>query len=135
MQHPSIVGIVRHFIFFTTSLSSLHSFPSCPVSELTSLRIFNALTTFSASSNYLRALNCSIRIHSLKSLTLDYNEFSTLSDIIVLRECSSLEVLRLKGNNITSIDREPYVLAPFHRFGGKSCSQSSPYTSEIQKAD
>lgn len=82
-------------------------------------RPFDRVTIFSASSNYLNTLDCPLPVFSLKSLTLDHNEFSTLFDLIILRQCSSLETLRLKGNKISSIDKEPYVLTAFHRFGDK----------------
>lgn len=99
---------------------------------LTVTSIFNYLTTFSASSNYLKSLDCPIPVDSLKVLTLDFNQFTTLFDLIVLRQCSSLEILRLKGNRISAIDIEPYVLTPFHRFGGLF---DSVYAFTVYKAD
>ncbi|KUJ07931.1 CAP-Gly domain-containing protein [Mollisia scopiformis] len=82
-------------------------------------KIFKSLTTFSASSNILKSLDYSIPIHSLKTLILDFNQFATLSDLTLLKQCSSLEILRLKGNSISSVAQDPFVLTPSHQFGDK----------------
>jgi hypothetical protein len=77
---------------------------------------FPVLTTLSASSNYFKSLSCPLA-NGIRSLTLEYNEFTMIWDIILLRQLESLEVLHLKGNKISSIDKEGYQLSSFHAFG------------------
>jgi tubulin-specific chaperone E len=70
---------------------------------------FPALTSLTADSNELRLLNAptallqSMSKWSLKSLNLDYNNFSSLEDISPLVGLPCLETLRLKGNHIEAI--------------------------------
>jgi hypothetical protein len=77
---------------------------------------FPALSTLSVSSNYFKSLSCPLS-NGITSLTLEYNEFTMLWDIIHLGHMMSLEVLHLKGNKISSIDKEGYQLSSFHAFG------------------
>ncbi|PMD14574.1 RNI-like protein [Hyaloscypha hepaticicola] len=79
---------------------------------------FPVLVTLSASSNYFKSLSCPLP-NGIRSLTLEYNEFTMIWDIILLRQLESLEVLHLKGNKISSIDKEGYQLSSFHAFGTK----------------
>ena len=79
---------------------------------------FPVLVTLSASSNYFNSLSCPLPT-GIRSLTLEYNEFTMIWDIILLRQLESLEVLHLKGNKISSIDKEGYQLSSFHAFGMK----------------
>jgi len=70
---------------------------------------FPALISLTADSNELRSLNAptallqSMLNWSLKSLNLDYNEFSSLGDISSLVGLPCLDTLRLKGNHIKAI--------------------------------
>ncbi|KAE8452380.1 hypothetical protein EG329_001080 [Mollisiaceae sp. DMI_Dod_QoI] len=74
---------------------------------------------FYEDQNYFDRVNSSLFPATIQIVELHMDDvllsWSQLCSILQF----SLEVLRLKGNNITSIDREPYVLAPFHRFGDK----------------
>lgn len=71
---------------------------------------FETLKTLTASSNGLKLLHYSIDGPSppvfplsLTSLTLEYNEFKRLSDLIGLKHIPSLEKLSLKGNEISEV--------------------------------
>lgn len=71
---------------------------------------FETLTTLSASSNDLKLLRYSPNIlsppsfaWSLTSLSLEYNEFKSLSDLPGLKCLPSLERLSLKGNEISEV--------------------------------
>lgn len=66
---------------------------------------FDELVTLKASSNLLRSLNCSesFTMPYLSSLTLDKNEFTSLSDLAAISNWKSLEKLYLKGNRISKI--------------------------------
>lgn len=82
----------------------------------TIVTIFPVLSSLSASSNFYKSLACPLP-NGITSLTLEYNEFTMLWDIIPLRQLDSLEILHLKGNKITSVDKEGYQLSSFHAFG------------------
>jgi hypothetical protein len=77
---------------------------------------FPLLSTLSASSNYFKSLSCPLPT-GITSLTLEYNEFTMIRDIVHLRQMTSLEVLHLKGNKISSIDKEGYQLSSSYVFG------------------
>ncbi|TVY54097.1 Tubulin-specific chaperone E [Lachnellula suecica] len=64
---------------------------------------FKDLVNLEVSSNHLRKLTCPLNMTTLKSLTLEYNEFSSLLDLKTLTKLESLENLHLKGNNISRI--------------------------------
>ncbi|TVY93885.1 Tubulin-specific chaperone E [Lachnellula willkommii] len=64
---------------------------------------FLTLTALAASSNHLIELDYPLKASNLKSLTLEYNDFTSLSDVSILSDLASLETLRLKGNNISII--------------------------------
>jgi len=64
---------------------------------------FLTLSTLTACSNYLTSLTFSLTTQYLKTLILEYNEFTSLSDLSALTNLESLENLRLKGNNISQI--------------------------------
>jgi hypothetical protein len=71
---------------------------------------FETLRTLTASSNGIRCLDYSISgsplplfPSSLTSLTLEYNEFKSLSDLMGLKYLPSLEKLSLKGNEISEV--------------------------------
>jgi hypothetical protein len=73
----------------------------------TILAMFPALTSLSAASNYFHSLssplpNPGFGRNGITSLTLEYNEFTMIWDIILLRQLESLEVLHLKGNKISN---------------------------------
>ncbi|KAI9644933.1 hypothetical protein NHQ30_006967 [Ciborinia camelliae] len=61
---------------------------------------FISTISLSASSNGFKTLNTPIANCSLTSLTLEYNEFASLTDLEVLTQLTSLESLLLKGNKI-----------------------------------
>jgi tubulin-specific chaperone E len=79
---------------------------------------FPSLSTLSVSSNFYTSLSCPLP-NGITSLTLEYNEFTLIWDIIPLRQLVSLEVLHLKGNKISGVDKEGYQLSSFHAFGTK----------------
>ena len=81
-------------------------------------RVFPVLRSLSASSNYFKSLSHPM-MDGLTSLTLEYNQFTMIWDIIILRQLESLEVLHLKGNKIASIDKPGNPLTSFHAFGKK----------------
>ncbi|KAE9376760.1 hypothetical protein N431DRAFT_453154 [Stipitochalara longipes BDJ] len=88
----------------------------------TILVLFPALTSLSASSNYFNSLssplpNPGFGRNGITSLTLEYNEFTMIWDIILLRQLESLEVLHLKGNKISRVDKEGFQMSSFHAFG------------------
>lgn len=71
---------------------------------------FDTLRTLSASSNGLRFLDYSLSLPpvpaiapSLTSLSLEYNQFKSLSDLIGIKYLTSLEKLSLKGNEISEV--------------------------------
>ncbi|KAI9050721.1 hypothetical protein LZ554_004841 [Drepanopeziza brunnea f. sp. 'monogermtubi'] len=78
---------------------------------------FHELRSFEASMNGLKRLDLPLRANRLTSLTLEYNSFESLMSIMVLRELSSLEVLRLKGNKISEIDAEQHNISEIPSFG------------------
>jgi tubulin-specific chaperone E len=78
---------------------------------------FLTLTSLSACSNHLNELDYPLNTPNLKSLTLEYNDFKSLSDLSVLSDLESLETLRLKGNNISRITRNDSATRPI--FGSK----------------
>jgi hypothetical protein len=80
--------------------------------------LFPVLTTLSVSSNYFTSLSCPLP-DGITSLTLEYNEFTMIWDLIPLRQLETLEVLHLKGNKISGIDKAGYQLSSFHAFGNK----------------
>lgn len=61
---------------------------------------FISATSLTASSNGFGKLSTPFINSSLASLTLEYNEFTSLTDLEVLTQLSSLESLLLKGNKI-----------------------------------
>jgi len=78
---------------------------------------FASLTTLTASSNGYSKLSVSepILAPNLTSLTLEYNEFTSLSDLCPLDGITSLETLRLKGNQISRIAQGSLEAMPiFH---------------------
>ncbi|PVH74755.1 L domain-like protein [Cadophora sp. DSE1049] len=78
---------------------------------------FQQLKTLEASMNGFQKLNHPLQAERLTSLTLEYNVFKSITDVIVLRELKSLEVLRLKGNEISKIAEETYELSQLPSFG------------------
>jgi tubulin-specific chaperone E len=73
---------------------------------------FPALISLTVGSNELRSLNTplaplqSMSKWGLKSLSLNYNKFSSLGDILPLVGLPCLETLGLKGNNIETVNDE-----------------------------
>lgn len=63
---------------------------------------FGSLNKLTASSNSLISLNSPLSCHGLTSLTLEYNMFTSLSDLSPLVSLPSLECLYLKGNQISA---------------------------------
>merc|ERR1712093_725087 len=53
--------------------------------------------------NGFKSLSNALQVEGLISLTLEYNAFQSITDVIVLRNLRSLEVLRLKGNEISKL--------------------------------
>jgi len=78
---------------------------------------FPTLTELAASSNHLTELDYPLRASNLKSLTLEYNDFTSLLDLSILSDLASLETLRLKGNNISIITPNDPIECPI--FGSK----------------
>ncbi|KAK0104706.1 hypothetical protein ONS95_004979 [Cadophora gregata] len=78
---------------------------------------FQQLTRLATSMNGFTRLRHPLQAEGLLSLTLEYNSFQSITDVIVLRKLNSLEVLRLKGNEISKIDEEPYELPKLPSFG------------------
>ncbi|KAH7403550.1 hypothetical protein BKA64DRAFT_669327 [Cadophora sp. MPI-SDFR-AT-0126] len=78
---------------------------------------FQRLKTLEASMNGFKQLGQPLQVEGLTSLTLEYNAFQSITDVIVLRELKSLEVLRLKGNEISKIAEEPYEISQLPSFG------------------
>ncbi|TAQ88541.1 hypothetical protein B7494_g3162 [Chlorociboria aeruginascens] len=66
-------------------------------------RHFKSLKALRASSNGFQFLPSPLIISTLTSLTLEYNEFTSLLDLLPLSELRSLEKLLLKGNQISKI--------------------------------
>ncbi|KAF7912912.1 uncharacterized protein EAF01_001933 [Botrytis porri] len=64
------------------------------------LQRFTSTVSLTASSNSFKRLSSPITSHSLASLTLEYNDFTSLADLEVLTQLTSLESLLLKGNKI-----------------------------------
>jgi hypothetical protein len=73
---------------------------------------FPVLISLTVDSNELKSLHVPMPLlqamskWSLKSLNLDYNEFSSIGDISPLVGLPCLEILRLKGNHIEAITDE-----------------------------
>jgi hypothetical protein len=63
---------------------------------------FESLKVLTASLNGLESLQSSLSNSTLTSLTLEYNQFISLSDLAPLSQLSSLENLLLKGNQISA---------------------------------
>jgi hypothetical protein len=64
---------------------------------------FPSLTKLETSSNALSTLTTQLPTTTLKSLTLEYNDFTSLSQLSPLSNIQTLEVLLLKGNRISSV--------------------------------
>ena len=64
---------------------------------------FESLKALTASMNELESLLSPLSNPNLTSLTLEYNQFTSLSDLAALQQLSSLENLLLKGNQISTI--------------------------------
>ncbi|KAI9732466.1 MAG: hypothetical protein M1818_007504 [Claussenomyces sp. TS43310] len=68
---------------------------------------FTSLTTLTASSNEWTSVpphpSLANGMHALTSLSLEYNAFTSLSDLYPLSELASLEKLHIKGNKIRTI--------------------------------
>jgi len=78
---------------------------------------FQQVKTLEASLNGFKSLSNALQVEGLISLTLEYNAFQSITDVIVLRNLRSLEVLRLKGNEISKLAEEPYELLKLPSFG------------------
>lgn len=71
---------------------------------------FQALTTLSASANqlsFLPSAPLSTLSSTLVSLNLEFNHFSSVADIASLSKLTSLRILHLKGNSISTITSDP----------------------------
>lgn len=64
---------------------------------------FESLKTLTASSNGFKNLSTPLSNQYLTSLTLEYNEFTSLADLSPLTQLAFLENLLLKGNRISRI--------------------------------
>ena len=62
---------------------------------------FKSLKVLTASLNGLESLNLPLSNSTLTSLTLEYNQFTSLSDLAPLSQLFTLENLLLKGNQIS----------------------------------
>ncbi|CAD6447162.1 906476c0-f79f-4a73-bbb2-2be44800a934 [Sclerotinia trifoliorum] len=63
---------------------------------------FTSTVSLTASSNGFQKLSSPLTNCSLTSLTLEYNDFTSLTDLEVLTQLTSLESLLLKGNKIST---------------------------------
>jgi hypothetical protein len=80
-----------------------------PFSDMNSLaRQFRSLKELDFSLNALNSIPGNLQVVGLKSLALEFNQFSNLMQLSRLAELGSLESLKLKGNRISQI-REPLV--------------------------
>lgn len=77
---------------------------------------FESLSVLTASMNGLESLQSPLSNPTLTSLTLEYNQFTNLSDLAPLSQLSSLENLLLKGNQISATRSE---ISPQPIFGSK----------------
>ena len=84
---------------------------------------FSALSTLTASSNALRFISSPLLSTTLTSLTLEYNHFTSLSDLLPLTNLVSLEVLQLKGNRISKASTAPLVFGQNLRYVDLSYNQ------------
>lgn len=78
---------------------------------------FPLLTNLTASSNYIRSLTCPLMDGHLVSITLEYNQMESLSDLLPLAGLKSLRTLLIKGNKITSIYDPEKKIASGLNFG------------------
>lgn len=78
---------------------------------------FQQVKTLEASMNGFKCLSNALQVEGLTSLTLEYNAFQSITDVIVSRNLRSLEVLRLKGNEISRLAEEPYEFSKLPSFG------------------
>src|SRR4051794_21358774 len=70
---------------------------------------FESLQKLSASLNNFKTLSFPLIAPNLQSLTLEFDEFTSLSDISALTELPALRALLLKGNLISEIGDTPPV--------------------------
>lgn len=72
------------------------------------MSFFTSLKSFDGSRNHLTSIySCATKFSKLTTLILDHNEFTSIFHVMLLRNISSLEVLRLKGNKIATIRPKP----------------------------
>ncbi|KAI9679052.1 MAG: hypothetical protein M1829_001722 [Trizodia sp. TS-e1964] len=72
--------------------------------EISSLAsYFCSLTSISASANFLNRLNASILPETVRSVTLEHNDFCSISAVAPLEKLSNLESLYLRSNNLSTI--------------------------------
>src|SRR6266536_1865496 len=77
---------------------------------------FGSLTTLTASSNILKNISHPLPAWSrLTSLTLEYNDFTSISDLSNLSSLEFLETLLLKGNKISKISADSTGSPPIFR--------------------
>jgi hypothetical protein len=75
-----------------------------PFPDLNSLaRQFPSLEELDLSLNALTSISGDLQVVGLKSLALEYNQFSNLTQLSCLAELGSLEALKLKGNRISEV--------------------------------
>jgi len=89
---------------------------------------FISLTSLTASSNAFKTIPSPLSAPHLTSLTLEYNQFTSLSDLLPLRELSSLELLHLKGNNIATFSADSPVFGLHLRYVDLSYNQATTWS-------
>ncbi|CCU81901.1 alpha-tubulin assembly protein/Chaperone [Blumeria hordei DH14] len=81
---------------------------------------FHRLTILTVSSNHFREVPATLNAKNLISLNLQYNKFKSLHDIHPLSQLESLQVLLLKGNQISKVNKSE-TSTTLVQFGMKLC--------------
>jgi hypothetical protein len=81
------------------------------------MAFFISLKSFNASRNNLKSITlCTREFSTLTTLVLDHNKFPNLFSIMPLNKMPSLEVLRLKGNDISTVGLDLDCATPIRPF-------------------
>jgi len=84
---------------------------------------FSVLSSLTASSNAFQFISSPLLSNTLTSLTLEYNQFTSLSDLLPLTSLVSLEALHLKGNRISRAHTPPSIFSQSLRYVDLSYNQ------------
>ncbi|CZS90827.1 related to tubulin-specific chaperone e (tubulin folding cofactor E) [Rhynchosporium graminicola] len=80
---------------------------------------FQHLKSLEVSMNGFKHLQNHFISEGLTSITMEYNGFQSLTDVLVLQKLVSLEALKLKGNEISKIAEQPYEISELSAFGNQ----------------